>query len=102
MIGLALLNDFLEPHWRFGATADQPKVTVTNQVSAHFNHIAGLVGWESVAIGSDVDTAHGRGETPSGLDSVADWREVAAAAPAMEREALLGRNWLRFLGEVLR
>ena len=60
-----------------------------------------LVGWESVAIGSDVDTAHERGETPSGLDSVADWREVAAAAPTMQREALLGLNWLRFLGEVL-
>jgi membrane dipeptidase len=102
VVGLALLNDFLEPHWRFGAGPDQPDVTVAEQVSAHLNHIANLVGWKSVAIGSDVDTAHGRDETPLGLDSVADWREVAAVAPATERDGLLGLNWLRFLDEVLR
>ncbi len=101
VIGLALLNDFLEPQWRFGAGPDQPDVTVVTQVSAHLEHIANLVGWQSVAIGSDVDTVHGRDETPLGLDSVDDWRKVGGSAPATERDAVLGGNWLRFLSEVL-
>jgi membrane dipeptidase len=101
VIGLALLNDFLEPHWHLGAGPDQPDVTVATQVSAHLHHIAKLVGWPSVAIGSDVDTVHGRDETPLELDSVQDWRKVADAAPATERDGVLGGNWLRFLSEVL-
>ena len=101
VIGLALINDFLEPNWSFGAGPDQPDVTVATQVAAHLNHIANLVGWQSVGIGSDVDAVHGRDETPLELDSVDDWREVAAGAPAPDRDAVLGLNWLRFLGEVL-
>jgi membrane dipeptidase len=101
VIGLALLNDFLDPRWRFGGDAGQPVVTVAEQVSAHLNHIAGLVGWQNVAVGSDVDTIHGREETPLELQSVEDWRQVANPAPAAERDAVLGQNWLRFLSEAL-
>jgi membrane dipeptidase len=101
IVGLALLNDFLDPRWTFGGGPDRPAVTVADQVAAHLTHIGALVGWNSVAIGSDVDTVHGREETPRELDSVEDWSRIADGVPEAERTAVLGANWIRFLTEVL-
>jgi membrane dipeptidase len=97
VIGLALLNDFLQPGW----SAGDPPVTLAEQTAAHLRHIAGIVGWERVGIGSDVDAGHGRVETPLELDSVADWPRIAEIAPAEARAGVLGGNWLRFLRAAL-
>jgi membrane dipeptidase len=93
VIGLALLNDFLEPGWEPG----NGTVLVRDQVAAHLARIASVAGWEHVGIGSDIDAGHGRDETPAELDSVADWTRIADAVPAGAREGVLGGNWLRFL-----
>jgi membrane dipeptidase len=97
VIGLALLNDFLEAGWRAG----DPPVTLAAQGAAHLRHIARIAGWDRVGIGSDVDAGHGRAETPVELHSVADWPRLAGLAPAEARTGLLGGNWLRFLRAAL-
>jgi membrane dipeptidase len=101
MIGLALLNDFLEPDWDPLALDGRPVVSVERQVRRHLAHIAGLAGWESVGLGTDVDAGNGRDETPAGLDSCADWARLGDVVPEQARAGVLGGNWLRFLREAL-
>lgn len=100
VIGLALLNDFLDPGWTPATARDTP-VRVGGQVAAHLAHIAGVTGWEHVGIGSDVDAGHGRDATPAELDSVRDWERIGDAVPETARAGVLGGNWLRFLRDAL-
>jgi membrane dipeptidase len=97
VIGLALLNDFLEPGWAPGNGA----VLVRDQVAAHLSRIASVAGWPHVGIGSDIDAGLGRDETPVELESVADWARIADTVPAEARDGVLGGNWLRFLRAAL-
>jgi membrane dipeptidase len=94
-----MLNAFLDPYWHAGQTGYG--VTVDNQVTAHLRHIAGFAGWESVGIGSDVDAAFGRDQTPSGLDTINDWPAIVDHIPEHARRGVLGENWLRFLRDTL-
>ncbi len=95
MIGTVLFNAFLEPKW----TREDPSapVTLENQVLGHMTHVANLIGWNHVGIGSDIDGGLGRNETPEGLETIADLRMIGAVVPEAEREGVLGGNWLRFL-----
>jgi membrane dipeptidase len=95
MIGTVLYNAFLEHQW----TREDPSfpVTLENQVLAHMTHVANLIGWNHVGIGSDIDGGLGRNETPEGLETIADLEKIGAVVPEAEREGVLGGNWLRFL-----
>ena len=99
VIGLALLNDFLEPAWWFDHR--DPDVTVDRQGRAHLSHMASIAGWPSIGIGSDVDSGFGVDETPRDIDMSSDWRRIGDVVPPAEREGVLGGNWLRFLRETL-
>jgi membrane dipeptidase len=101
VIGLALLNEFLDPRWDFSEHGRETEVTMASQGAAHLEHFAGIAGWESLGIGSDVDVGYGRDETPKELDSVLEWRRIGEFVPAEARAGVLGENWLRFLGETL-
>lgn len=101
VIGLAMLNPFLEPRWGFDRAGRANGVAVGRQVAAHLHRIADVAGWHSVGIGSDVDAAFGRDETPVELDSVADWHRIADHVPSASCAGVLGGNWLRFLRETL-
>jgi membrane dipeptidase len=101
VVGLAMLNAFLEPRWSFAADGRANGVTVDRQVTAHLHRIADAAGWESVGIGSDQDAAFGRDEAPAELDTVADWERIADHVPDEARAGVLGGNWLRFLRETL-
>jgi len=70
-------------------------------VRAHAEHVARLIGWERVAVGSDMDGGLGVDETPLELDTAADLARVGDAAPLEAREGFLGGNWLRFLERAL-
>lgn len=101
VIGLALLNEFLDPRWDFSEAGRKTKVTIAGQGAAQLERFARIAGWESVGIGSDVDVAYGREETPADLDSVLDWKRIGDHVPAEARRGVLGENWLRFLRETL-
>jgi membrane dipeptidase len=72
-------------------------VTLDEHLRRHTNHIAVLVGWKHVGIGSDLDGGFGREESPLEIDTVADLYKVGAVVPFEFREAVLGANWLGFL-----
>jgi membrane dipeptidase len=98
VIGLVLYNGFLEPRWR----ADRSlTVTLQDQVRRQAEHIARLVGWSHLGIGSDLDGGFGREETPIDLDTVADLAKVGSVVPEAAREAVLSTNWLNFLRSAL-
>lgn len=94
MIGVVLYNGYLEQAW----LADRSiSITVDPHVRRHVEHIAGVGGWSCVGIGSDLDGGIGREESPEEIETIADLHIVGSAAPADQRDAFLGENWLRFL-----
>ena len=115
VIGLNLFNGFLVPDWEAviigkllpyvfsgppHVDADLNFVTI-DAVRAHAEHIADLVGWHRVGIGSDLDGGLGADETPLELDTAADLQLLAEAFPPEARAGVLGSNWLRFLDDAL-
>jgi membrane dipeptidase len=72
-------------------------VTLRDDLRRHAEHIADLVGWEHVGIGSDLDGGLGLEESPLEINTIADLAEVAVAVPAEARDAVLSSNWLNFL-----
>lgn len=94
VIGMVLYNAFLEPRWRQDKTIP---VTIETHVRLHAHHIAGLVGWDSIGIGSDLDGGLGLEESPQEIDTIADLYKVGQVVPEEARSAVLSENWLRFL-----
>ncbi len=94
MIGVVLLNAFLDARWSRQDTRVQ--VTIEQQVRAHLSHHASLIGWNRVGIGSDLDGGFGSLETP-GLDTIADLVKIGEVVPPEHKAGVLGGNWLEFL-----
>jgi membrane dipeptidase len=105
VIGVALYNRFLADGWQPADGRD--RVTI-GHVVAHIDHICQLLGDANhVGLGSDFDGGYGLEAVPTGLDSVADLRFIGDALRARgyhesEIEAMMSRNWLNFLGRVLK
>lgn len=95
VIGLNLINYFLEPRWTF---SDQTTpVSIFDQCQKILEHNAALIGWESVGIGSDLDAGMSLDCSPIELDTIADFAKFAQVVPEHARAGVLGENWLRFL-----
>ena len=94
VVGLVIANPFL----RTGVTeASRKEETTLQDVRRHAEHIARLIGWERVAIGSDFDGGFGVPDVPKEVSSVLDFVKLGDAVPEEAREDFLGQNWLRFL-----
>jgi membrane dipeptidase len=98
VIGLVLYNAFLDEAWR---DDHRVAVTVDGQVRAHAAHVADLAGWDSVAIGSDLDGGLGLDESPAELDTVADLGLIGDVVPGHARDGVLGGNWITLLRRAL-
>lgn len=98
VVGLVIANPFLNP----ATTETSPKADTTlEHVSRHAEHIAGLIGWDSVAIGTDWDGGFGVNDIPAGLGRAADFAKLGEAVPEAARAGFLGENWLAFLRRAL-
>ena len=98
MIGLVLANSFLKA----GVTRGDPKEAVSlKDVRRQAEHVAALIGWARLGIGTDFDGGFGRQEVPAGLDRAADFRKLGQVVPEQWRTGFLGGNWLAFLKKVL-
>ena len=94
VVGLVIANTFL----RTGVTQDSSKEETTLQdVRRHAEHIAELIGWERVAVGSDFDGGFGVPDVPKEVSSALDFARLGEAVPEEVRAGFLGGNWLRFL-----
>ena len=94
VVGLVLYNGFLEPRWRQDRALP---VTIAAQVRAQAEHMAALVGWSHIGIGSDLDGGFGLEESPRDLKTIADLAQLGAAVPESVRAQILSENWLDFL-----
>ena len=97
VIGVVPANSFLDDDWTH---EDGPSLTL-DAIGRHLHHMAAIVGWDKVAIGSDLDGGFGAEETPDGLDTIADLVRVGDVVPDDARDGVLGGNWLRVLHESL-
>ena len=94
IIGIVLGNAFLKPE-------HASEAVTLGDVRRHAEHIADLIGWDRVAIGSDFDGGFGLQETPQGITRGADFSRLGQIAPPYARDGVLGGNWLRFLRRAL-
>jgi membrane dipeptidase len=98
VIGLPLYNAFLDTRWRQDKTTP---VTLADQARRHLDYLAGVIGWEHVGIGSDLDGGFGMEQSPAEIDTIADLHKIGEIVPTEAREAVLSANWLRFLRAAL-
>jgi membrane dipeptidase len=96
VIGIVLGNGFLDHE----ATRAGRPVTL-EAVRAQASHVAALVGWRRVGIGSDLDGGFGAEETPVELARGADFARLAEAVPGEHADDLLGLAWWRWLERAL-
>lgn len=90
VVGLVALSKFLWPR-------PELERAPLSEVQRHAEHLAALIGWEHIGIGSDLDGGFGIEKAPQGLERYADWPRLGEGLPA----EVLGANWLRFLTEKL-
>jgi membrane dipeptidase len=99
MIGINLLNAFLDPTWQIG-NPQSATVKLELQARAQAGYIAGRIGWDKVGIGSDIDAGAGGEETPIGFQEARDYPNLSRIAPD-HHEGVMGENWLRFFARAL-
>jgi membrane dipeptidase len=92
VVGIVLGNAFLD-----GAAAREGRPVRLAAVGAQAAHVAGIVGWERVGIGSDFDGGFGAEETPVDLTRGSDFARLAEAVPAEHAASFLGLAWWRWL-----
>lgn len=89
VIGLVFLSSFI----RQGAS----RGAALADLAAHARHYAELVGWDRVALGSDMDGGFGAESTPVGIGRYAELPRFLEEVPEECRAAVAGGNWLRWL-----
>ena len=98
VMGLVIANAFLKA----GITPESPKESVTlAEVGRHAAHVAELIGWDRVAVGTDFDGGFGVQDVPAELSRGADFARLGEAVPEAARADFLGGTWFRFLQRAL-
>jgi membrane dipeptidase len=103
VIGVALDGWMLVPGWERGRTTPQSANLTLGHVVAHIDHICQVTGSSRHAgIGSDLDGAFGREQTPLGVDTIADLRKLEPLLrergySARDIGGILSGNFMDFL-----
>lgn len=104
VIGVVLYNHFLDAAWK---RADGKYGLHLDAVVRHIEHICNLArDVRHVGLGTDLDGGFGREAIPAELDSCADLPRIGRALvkhgwSEADAAAVLGGNWLRWLGDAL-
>ncbi|UQN06053.1 dipeptidase [Deinococcus sp. QL22] len=96
VIGLVYPSKFLQPGWQ-----DSDPRAPLGRLADHAQHYAGLIGWERVALGTDLDGGFGQEKCPAGVDSYRDVPGSVDVLPAEVRRGVLGENWARWMTRYL-
>jgi membrane dipeptidase len=105
VIGVVVYNSFLKPDWRKG---DRRSDVGLDRVIAQIDHICQIAGdAHHVGIGSDFDGGFGWQSVPDEINTIADLRKLIPllhergyAEPDIE--AILGKNWIAKLQQILK
>ncbi|MFT2718880.1 dipeptidase [Deinococcus sp. A31D244] len=92
VIGLVLLNRFIQPLPE-GSLDRVPLAGLAD----HARHYADLIGWDRVALGTDLDGGFGAEKTPAGIDRYAHVPRLLDELPAGVRQSVAWGNWARWL-----
>ena len=98
VMGLVIANAFLNAD----VSPASPKERVTlAAVQRHAQHVAELIGWDKVAIGTDFDGGFGVADVPAEFYRGADFARLGEVVPEAARADFLGKTWFRFLQRAL-
>ncbi|MFW8625394.1 dipeptidase [Deinococcus sp. ME38] len=92
VIGLVFLNRFICPLPE--GSLDRVPLTA---LADHARHYADLIGWDRVALGTDLDGGFGAEKAPAGIDRYAHVPRVLDELPAGVRQSVAWGNWARWL-----
>lgn len=101
VIGVAMDDWMLYPGWKEEPGSNE--LVSLGDVAGHIDHICQLAGsTRHAAIGSDLDGGYGTEQTPRDLDTIVDLHKIAVILKgrgysAEDIEAIMYRNWIRFL-----
>jgi membrane dipeptidase len=108
VIGGALDAWMMVPGWVRGKSLPEPMGCRLEVMLDHLDHICQIAGnADHVGIGSDLDGAYGREQSPHDLETIADLGRLPAMlakrgySPADIAKVMHG-NWLRFLRDAWR
>lgn len=88
VIGAALDAWMLVPNWERGVTTPEQAGLKLEKVAEHIDHLCQIAGdARHTGIGSDLDGAFGREQTPQDLDTIADLQKLG--------ELLMGRGFTK-------
>jgi membrane dipeptidase len=103
VIGVALDGWMLVPGWQRGKTTPQSAGLTLEHFVGHIDHVCQIAGnARHVGIGSDLDGAFGREQTPADLDTIADLVKIPELLKRRgckddDIEAISSGNFLSFL-----
>ena len=103
VIGAAFDAWMIVPHWQKGLSNSAQMNCGLNQIIDHIDHICQLAGNTlHVGLGTDLDGAFGKEQSPFDLDTIADLQNLpdiflARGYTALDIENILQGNWLRIL-----
>jgi len=106
VIGVALDAWMLVPHWQRGISTPEGMGVDLNRAVDHIDHICQLTGNSNhVGIGTDLDGAFGKEQSPMDLDTIADLQKLPQLLNARgyiheDVERILSKNFISFLERI--
>lgn len=105
VIGSAMDAWMLSPSWERGKSTPQERNVSLETVIDHMDHICQVAGNANhIGIGSDLDGAFGKEQSPHDLESIADFHKISTILSQrgysnQDIEKVMYGNWLRFIKE---
>ncbi|MFB9992301.1 dipeptidase [Deinococcus oregonensis] len=96
VIGLVYHSRFLQAGWQDGDVR-----APLQSLAAHAAHYADLIGWNRVALGTDLDGGFGQEKCPAGVNTYRDVPGSVDPLPEQVRAGVLGANWARWMTQYL-
>ncbi|NIJ54152.1 dipeptidase [Dyadobacter arcticus] len=103
VIGMAFDAWMMIPGWIRGKSTPESTGLKIEHIVNHIDHICQLAGNANhVGIGSDLDGAYGKEQSPGDLDSIADLQSITTLLAGRgyskeDIEQIMWRNWINFL-----
>ena len=108
VIGIALDAWMMVPNWVRGKSTPENMGVTLEQMIDNIDHICQLAGNSShVGIGTDLDGAFGKEQTPADLETIADLQKVPLMLTKkgyseQDIENIMSQNFMKFLQKVWR
>ncbi len=100
-LGLELMHALKQENLFLDPEKAAPNSATLQDVTRHAEHVAGLIGWDKLAVGTDWDGGFGADDVPAEVTRAADFARLGEAVPEAVRAGFLGGTWLKFLQRAL-